>query len=135
MKPLWVIPCLVVVRPGITCLPRAGIYTRITQEVIHGDTVTVAELMPAFRLPAQDRYPPIRRWSKNLKKVYPIAKEANRLLQEMEKHMGTLKTKREQQQLSIKAMERKLKEHITPHRYRCRMTFSTGQTADQTDRP
>ena len=97
MKPLWVILfALSLSAPALHAQER-GIYTRITQEVIHGD---------------------------NLKKVYPIAKEANRLLQEMEKHMGTLKTKREQQ-LFTKAMERKLKEQYAP--VLRRMTFSQGK--------
>ena len=46
------------------------------------------------------------------------------MLQEMEKHMGTLKTKREQQ-LFTKAMERKLKEQYAP--VLRRMTFSQGK--------
>ena len=90
MKPLWVILfALSLSAPALHAQER-GIYTRITQEVIHGDTVTVAELMPVFVFP---RKIDTRRFAKlveNLKKVYPIAKEANRLLQEMEKHMGTL---------------------------------------------
>ena len=124
MKPLWVILfALSLSAPALHSQER-GIYTRITQEVIHGDTVTVAELMPVFVFP---RKIDTRRFAKlveNLKKVYPIAKEANRLLQEMEKHMGTLKTKREQQ-LFTKAMERKLKEQYAP--VLRRMTFSQGK--------
>ena len=124
MKPLWVILfALSLSAPALHAQER-GIYTRITQEVIHGDTVTVAELMPVFVFP---RKIDTRRFAKlveNLKKVYPTAKEANRLLQEMEKHMGTLKTKREQQ-LFTKAMERKLKEQYAP--VLRRMTFSQGK--------
>ena len=48
----------------------------------------------------------------------------HRQIQEMEKHMGTLKTKREQQ-LFTKAMERKLKEQYAP--VLRRMTFSQGK--------
>ena len=48
MKPLWVILfALSLSAPALHAQER-GIYTRITQEVIHGDTVTVAELMPVF---------------------------------------------------------------------------------------
>ena len=108
MKPLLVILfALSLSAPALHAQER-GIYTRITQEVIHGDTVTVAELMPVFVFP---RKIDTRRFAKlveNLKKVYPIAKEAKR-----------------EQQLFTKAMERKLKEQYAP--VLRRMTFSQGK--------
>ena len=101
-----------------------SIYTRLTLEIIKGDTVLVAETVPVFVFP---RKIDSRRFAKlvaNLKKVYPIAKEANRLLGEIEKHMATLKTERERK-LCTKAMERQLKKKYTPVLHR--MTFSQGK--------
>lgn len=103
---------------------QKSIYTGLTLEIIQGDTVLVAETVPVFVFP---RKIDSRRFAKlvaNLKKVYPIAKEANRLLGEMEKHMATLKTERERK-LFTKAMERQLKEKYTPVLHR--MTFSQGK--------
>lgn len=124
MKP-WlyiIIPLLLWAAP--TQAQKRSTYTGLTLERIEGDTVLVAEIVPVFVFPRKIDTRKFAKLVENLKKVYPIAKEANRLLQEMEKHMATLKTERERQ-LFTKAMERRLKKQYTPVLHR--MTFSQGK--------
>ena len=92
--------------------------------VVDGDTVTTVHMRPFFVF---QRTADTRRWARliyNLKKVYPIAKEANTTLKAMEAQMETLPSRREQQQY-VKAMEKALKQKYTP--VLKKMTFSQGK--------
>lgn len=89
-----------------------------------GDTVTVIDMLPlyVFRKPAD-----MRKYAKlvrNVKIVYPIAKEAKHRLAEMEKHLLTLKSRRAQKAY-IKQMEKEVKGQYTP--VLKRMTFAQGK--------
>lgn len=102
---------------------RAG-HTRAYRRMEGKDTVTVVDISPIYVFP---RRIDTRRYAKliyNLKKVYPIAKEANATLKAMENHLLSLRTKREQE-LFVKAMEKKLKEKYTP--VLRNMTFAQGK--------
>ncbi len=92
--------------------------------VVDGDTVTTVHMRPFFVF---QRTVDTRRWARliyNLKKVYPIAKEANTTLKAMEAHMETLPSRREKQEY-VKAMEKALKQKYTP--VLKKMTFSQGK--------
>lgn len=93
-------------------------------EVIEGDTIQVIDMMPAykFRRPIdQKRYAKLIR---NVKIVYPIAKEAKNRLAKMEEYMLTLPSDKERKQY-IKRMEREIKQEYEP--ILRKMTFSQGK--------
>ena len=92
--------------------------------VIDGETVIVVEMSPVFIFPAKMDTRRFARLIYNLKKVYPIAKEANATLKLMEEHMETLGTRREKQEY-VKAMEQALKRKYTP--VLKKMTLSQGK--------
>lgn len=95
-------------------------YGQARNVVIDGDTVVLIQLSPSFVFrKAVDT----RRFAR-LKRVYPIAKEANATLHAMEAHMETLATKREKQ-IFVKEMERALKKKYTP--VLKKMTLSQGK--------
>lgn len=119
----------------ITLLPLGAAagraYTRVyTEQLPGGESRTVVELMPISVYPKGVLprrgfdSPQIQRMIRNLKIVYPIAKEANLTLKAMENHLLTLKTKREQDAF-VKAMEKQLKIKYTP--VLKQMTFSQGK--------
>lgn len=103
---------------------RRGVYTPNGYEVTpQGDTVAVIDLAPVyvFRRPVD-----MRRYARlvaNVKKVYPIAREANRRLSEVEARMSGLS--RKQQQSYISQVEKDLKREYTP--VLKKMTFSQGK--------
>lgn len=124
MKPLWVILfALSLSAPALHAQER-GIYTRITQEVIHGDTVTVAELMPVFVFPRKIDTADSPSWSKTSRKSTPLPKRPTGCCRRWRNTWARSRPKREQQ-LFTKAMERKLKEQYAP--VLRRMTFSQGK--------
>ncbi|MFQ8807113.1 MAG: hypothetical protein ACLR8Y_21285 [Alistipes indistinctus] len=133
MKPLWVILfALSLSAPALHAQER-GIYTRITQEVIHGDTVTVAELMPVLVFP---RKIDTRRFAEVGRKPQESLSHCQRgQIGCCRRWRNTWARSRPNvsNNSSTKAMERKLKEQYAP--VLRRMNLLTGQTADQTDRP
>ena len=92
--------------------------------IIDGDTVTVVHMRPFFVFQRSADTRKYARLIYNLKKVYPIALEANTTLKAMEAHMDTLPTRREKQEY-VKAMEKALKKKYTP--VLKKMTFSQGK--------
>ena len=88
-------------------------FTRMYRRLEGKDTVIVVDVSPIYIFPKRIDTRRYARLIYNLKKVYPIAKEANATLKAMENHLLTLRTKREQQAF-VKAMEKKLKEKYTP---------------------
>ncbi len=119
---LFALACLAVPRAELFAQP--GGFTRAYRRLEGKDTVTVINISPVYVFP---RKADTRRYAQliyNLKKVYPIAKEANATLKAMENHLLSLRTKREQQAF-VKAMERKLKEKYTP--VLRQMTFAQGK--------
>ena len=91
-------------------------YGQARNVVIDGDTVVLVQLSPSFVFRKAVDTRRFARLIYNLKRVYPIAKEANATLHAMEAHMETLATKREKQ-IFVKEMERALK----------KMTLSQGK--------
>jgi len=91
-------------------------YGQARNVVIDGDTVVLIQLSPSFVFRKAVDTRRFARLIYNLKRVYPIAKEANATLHAMEAHMETLATKREKQ-IFVKEMERALK----------KMTLSQGK--------
>ena len=119
---LLALACLAV--PKAELLAQQEGYTRIYRRLEGTDTATVIHISPVYVFP---RRADTRRYEQliyNLKKVYPIAKEANATLKAMENHLLSLRTKREQQAF-VKAMEKKLKEKYTP--VLRHMTFAQGK--------
>ncbi|GHV00763.1 hypothetical protein FACS1894159_07190 [Bacteroidia bacterium] len=96
--------------------------------VIDGDTVAQKVFMPVYCFSSRKgrgvKGQDVQRLIRNVKKVYPIAREANRRLRDVEDHLLTLKTTREQDRY-IKSVERDLKEEYTP--VLKNMTFSQGK--------
>ena len=88
-------------------------YGQARNVVIDGDTVVLIQLSPSFVFRKAVDTRRFARLIYNLKRVYPIAKEANATLHAMEAHMETLATKREKQ-IFVKEMERALKKKYTP---------------------
>ncbi len=89
-----------------------------------GDTLVVVDLIP---VPVFSRPIDLRRYQRlirNLKIVYPIAKEAKRLLAETEAKLDSLPNKR-QQQAYVKELEQELKRIYTP--ILKKMSFSQGK--------
>ncbi len=99
-------------------------FTRMYRRLEGKDTVIVVDVSPIYIFPKRIDTRRYARLIYNLKKVYPIAKEANATLKAMENHLLTLRTKREQQAF-VKAMEKKLKEKYTP--VLRNMTFAQGK--------
>ncbi len=119
---LFVAACLAFQTAELYAQPSG--FTRAYRRLEGKDTVTVIQIAPVYVFP---RRADTRRYEKliyNLKKVYPIAKEANATLKAMENHLLSLRTKREQQAF-VKAMEKKLKEKYTP--VLRQMTFAQGK--------
>ena len=69
-------------------------YGQARNVVIDGDTVVLIQLSPSFVFRKAVDTRRFARLIYNLKRVYPIAKEANATLHAMEAHMETLATKR-----------------------------------------
>ncbi|MDD3107968.1 MAG: DUF4294 domain-containing protein [Alistipes sp.] len=101
-------------------------YGRVTATVIEGDTMPLVHLPLAyvFSKPSKALDRRYARLIYNLKKVYPIAQEANLTLQAMERRMALMGSKREKQAF-VKAMERVLKQQYTP--VLKNMTISQGK--------
>ena len=95
-------------------------YGQARNVVIDGDTVVLIQLSPSFVFRKAVDTRRFARLIYNLKRVYPIAKEANATLHAME----TLATKREKQ-IFVKEMERALKKKYTP--VLKKMTLSQGK--------
>lgn len=124
MKLRLVILLLTLVCAAEGSAQRRGVYTPNGYEITpEGDTVAVIDLAPVyvFRRPID-----MRRYARlvaNVKKVYPIAREANRRLLEVESRMGSLDRKR--QHAYIRQVEQELKKEYTP--ILKKMTFSQGK--------
>ena len=119
---LLIVITLFLVLPALQAQHRG--YSRIRAEVVGRDTMMVVDVIPVmvFKRPIDARR--YARLIYNLKKVYPIAKEANRMLEAMEEHLKTLKSKKAQDAF-VKAMEREIKAKYTP--VLRKMTFSQGK--------
>ena len=99
----------------------------VAPAIVEGDTIAQKVFMPVYCFGShKGRYKTAdaQRLVRNVKKVYPIAREANRKLREVENHLLTLKTKKEQDQY-VKRVEKELKEEYTPVLET--MTFSQGK--------
>ena len=94
------------------------------ERVGRGDSIMNIYLKPIIRFARERDMRRYDRLVRDLKKVYPIALEANATLIAMEAHLSTLKTKRERQAYT-KSVEKMLKIKYTP--VLRRMTFSQGK--------
>ncbi len=119
----WILVALLCLLAPLISVGQGG-WRRAYYEINGHDTTVVVELIPIVVLPRRIDTRRYARLIANLKKVYPIAKEANRMLIEIERTLPTLPTKREQDRY-VKQMERELKEKYTP--ILKKMTFSQGK--------
>lgn len=98
-----------------------GGYIEITPE---GDSLQVVDMLP---IPVFNKKRDLRRYQRmiaNLKKVYPIAKQANKLLVMTEEKMADVTSKRDRDRY-MKEMEKELKRVYTP--VLKEMTYSQGK--------
>lgn len=100
------------------------VYRSIGYEIVGKDTLIVAELQPVNIYARRGAMLDYAKLLRNIRIVYPIAVEAEKTLRDMEAHLLTLKTKKEQDQY-IKVMEQILKKKYTP--VLKKMTFSQGK--------
>ena len=101
-----------------------GYYYQRQEVRAPGDTLVVIDMLP---LPVFAKPIDLRRYQRlirNLKIVYPIAKEARRLLAETEAKLDSIPNKRQQQEY-VKQLEKDLKQAYTP--ILKKMTFSQGK--------
>lgn len=117
-----IVALLLLSAPGLKAQYRSVQW--VTFQSAPSDTVMLIEMAPIYVFPKKADTRLFQRLVDNLKIVYPIAKEANRLLVEIEAHVLTLKTERERQAY-IKEMEQMLKQKYTP--IIKNMTFSQGK--------
>ncbi len=93
-------------------LRRSGDIYVARRLILDGDTIWVADLDEVYIFPTHTfknrwQYWRYTRLIYNVKKAYPWAKLAGQKLDEVEKHMGTLKTEKEQKEY-IKQVEKEL---------------------------
>lgn len=98
-----------------------GGYTRMYTDP---DGTIVVDIAPVFVFPKGFDTKRFARLVYNVKLVYPIAKEANRLLRDIEQKTAAMSSKRDQNAY-IKQMEKQLKTQYTP--VLKEMTFSQGK--------
>ena len=122
--------CLMLLTPAITVRGEDNAseisiaFAKARKEVVNGEEIY------CFQLPVVKCYSRPRDMSRyyrtiiNVKKVYPLAKEAERLLAEIESRVDTMATNREQRAF-IKRMEKELLAEYTP--VLKEMTFSQGK--------
>jgi hypothetical protein len=99
-------------------------YINMRNEIIDGDSTVFVDIIPIyiFNKPAD-----MRKYAKlvrNVKKVYPIAKEAKAKLANMEAALMTINGKKAQKAY-IKKMEKEIKKQYTP--VLKNMTFAQGK--------
>lgn len=100
-------------------------YLRVRYEIEpSGDTIRVIDLPPVYCFRRKADLSKYNRLIYNVKKVYPIAREADRRLKEMEAHLLTLKSSKAQRAY-MKEAENELKKEYTP--ILKNMTFSQGK--------
>lgn len=110
-------------------LTRLVFYRYRTPEIIDGDTIWTY-LMPELPVYAPKVFKNEReriRYTRliyNVKRVLPLARKANMMLQETYEVLETLPTKREKDE-HIKAVERDIKKQYTPEMKK--LTFSQGK--------
>ena len=110
-------------------LTRLVFYRYRTPEIIDGDTIW-SYLMPELPVYAPKVFKNEReriRYTRliyNVKRVLPLARKANMMLQETYEVLETLPTKREKDE-HIKAVERDIKKQYTPEMKK--LTFSQGK--------
>lgn len=83
------------------------------ETVENGDTLLVVDLAPVYKFKRPIDTRRHERLIRNVKLVYPIAREANRRLQVMEEEMLTFATQKEQREY-MKRMEKEIKEEYEP---------------------
>lgn len=88
------------------------------------DSVPAYVIPPAVVSASKRNERQYNRMVENLKLVYPIAKEANRILEEMERRMARMSTEREQKEFT-KEVERMLQQYYEP--IIRKMTYSQGK--------
>ncbi len=100
-------------------------YVSITEQFYKGDTIPLVEMYPIFvnRFKKKADLRQYQRLIYNLKRVYPIAKHANALLQQTEAKMEGMS--RGEQKKYIKQFEQDLKTAYEP--VLRKMTFSQGK--------
>jgi len=122
--------------------PTVSYYTYFGEpSIINGDTLQTVVALPVYVFTVGKggkgqsgsarndrdrarRLEEIQRLVYNVKTVYPIAKEANRKLDEVEAHLKTIPTKKAQEEY-VKQVEKELKAQYTPVLEN--MTFSQGK--------
>ena len=97
---------------GQDSIPRTGDIYVARMLILDGDTIWVADLDEVYIFPTKKfknrwEYRRYTRLIYNVKKAYPWAKLAGEKLDEVEVHMGTLKTEKEQREY-IKEVENQL---------------------------
>ncbi len=109
---LWILAFSGSVAHGQDSIPRTGDVYIARAVIIDGDTMWVADLDEVYIFPAKrfKNRRERRRYTRliyNVKKAYPWAKLAGQKLDEVEVHMATLKTEKEQREY-IKEVEQEL---------------------------
>ena len=100
-------------------------YLRVRYEIgPSGDTLRIIDLPPVYCFKRKADLSKYNRLIYNVKKVYPIAREADRRLKEMEAHLLSLSSSKAQQAY-LKEAEKELKKEYTP--VLKNMTFSQGK--------
>lgn len=108
----------------LAALPAKGEPRMMRYTVERGDTLYMGNIPPAVVWYDIGHIRREQRLIRNVKKVYPIAKEANRRLRQMEEDLLAIEGEREQREY-IKQMERELRRLYTPVLQE--MTFSQGK--------
>ncbi|MCD8073092.1 MAG: DUF4294 domain-containing protein [Alistipes sp.] len=89
-----------------------------------GDTIQVIDLLPVYKFKRPIDARRHERLIRNVKLVYPIAREARRRLEQMEEEMLTFASQKEQRAY-MKRMEKEIKEEYEP--VLRKMTLSQGK--------
>lgn len=102
---------------------RMGI-RQFRADVIDGDTVQAIDMMPIYIFSSKPDMRKYERLIRNVKKVYPVAIQAEKLLAEMEAKLLEIESPKAQKAY-VKSMEKELKKIYTP--ILKNMTFSQGK--------
>ncbi|MBP3356004.1 MAG: DUF4294 domain-containing protein [Rikenellaceae bacterium] len=111
----WLVTLLALCCSLCCCLAQGGrgyshSYIEVTAD---GDTIVGYQMLPVYSFRRKVDMRRYQRMIDNLKKVYPIACEAQRLLAQMEREIVDIADKKEQKAY-VKRMEQELKAQYTP---------------------
>lgn len=117
-----ILPVIIVIALSATSLNAQN---QSPEYAIHGnDTMPVYRIPPAIIFKSKRDERRNNKLVENLKKVYPIAKEANEILVEMDRRMSTMRTESERKEFT-KSAEKMIQSHYEP--VIRKMTISQGK--------